>query len=212
MTSTLYQRFADLEQHFFANLSPTQMKNLTCNGSLQIKDSYLYGEFAFLISGLKPCLLVCFPDASMNTVFKNTVLDNVLQNQSRFRVYIMDRNVVSDEMDLNGCVFVVDQENSLAPTIMTLVQDKECSSVSEQTLAQILDYPGSLPSNAGELETMVEVAYCDVTKSSESLTIVTTFAAQDREVEKVKQHFEKCKQCVSDLGLDLKLSIRNPEI
>ncbi|KAI8579137.1 hypothetical protein K450DRAFT_244063 [Umbelopsis ramanniana AG] len=212
MTSTLYQRFADLEQHFFANLSVTQMKNLTCNGSLQIRDSYLYGEFAFLISGLKPCLLVCFPDTSMNTIFQNTVLDNVLQNQSRFQVYMMDRNVVSDEMDLNGCLFVVDQENTLAPVVMALLEDKECCSVSEQTLAQILDYPGSLPSNAGELETMVEVAYCDVAKSSDSPTIVTTFAAQHGEVEKVKQHFEKCKQSVSNFGIDLKLSIRNPEI
>jgi hypothetical protein len=97
-------------------------------------------------------------------MFKNTVLDNVLQNQNRFQVYIMDRNVVSDEMDLNDCVFVVDQDNPLTPTIMTLVQDKECSSVSEYTLAQILDYPGSLPSNAEELKTMVEVAYCDVAR------------------------------------------------
>jgi hypothetical protein len=164
MTSTLYQRFVDLEQHFFANLSTTQIKNLTCNGSLQIKDSYLYGEFAFLISGLKPCLLVCFPDSSLNTMYKNIILDNVLQSQSRFQVYHMDRNIVSDEMDLNGCVFIVDQENPLAPTVMKLVQNKECTAVSENTLAQILDYPGSLPSNAEELESMVEVAYCDVAK------------------------------------------------
>jgi hypothetical protein len=164
MTLVLYQRFVDLERQFFTTLSPTQVKNLTCNGSLQIEDSYLYGEFAFLISGLKPCLLVCFQDPSLNILFKHTVLDNVLQNQNRFQICVVDRNIVSDEMDLEGCIIVVDEDNATAPTATKLIQDEHCSTIAEQVLAQLLDYPGSLPNDAAELESMVEVAYVDVAK------------------------------------------------
>jgi hypothetical protein len=49
-------------------------------------------------------------------------------------------------------------------------------------------------------------------RSMDSPTIVTTFAAQNKEIEKVKVHFENYKRNVVNLGIDLRISIRNPEI
>jgi len=161
----MYGYFVELEQSFFSNLSIAQIRSLTCNGTLNTQDSHLHGEFAFLISGLKPCLLVCFADPELNRLFTQAVLEKVLQNQSRFQIETINRSVVSEEMDLRGCVMVLDQESTLAPMAMnTIIEDGASSSVSEDTLAQLLGYPGSLPSCPEELDSMLEVAYFDIAK------------------------------------------------
>jgi hypothetical protein len=164
MSLAMYQCFLHLEQTFFSSLSTAQIQVLTCNGTLQVHDSQLHGEFAFLVAGLKPCLLICFPSPELNRLFAQTVLDKVLQHQNRFQVHSISRSLVSDEMDLRGCVLVVDQESSLAPMWVKTIGDEKCSSISEHTLAQLLDYPGSLPSCSEELDMMLEVAYFDISK------------------------------------------------
>jgi len=40
---------------------------------------------------------------------------------------------------------------------------------------------------------------------------MTTFAAQKNEVEDVKLHFERYRTSVKELGIDLRLSIRDPQ-
>jgi hypothetical protein len=232
MSLTLYEHFKSLEQSFFSNLSSAQIKSLTCNGSLQVQDSRLYGEFAFLISGLKPCLLVCFPDPELNALFTSAVLEEVLQRQSRFQILTVRRSLVSDEMDLRGCVVILDQENALASMASNMIEDQKCSSVSESTLALLLDYPGSLPSCAEELDTMLEVAYLDTARyvtrniislvttmlnsvrhrSRDNPTVVTTFAAQQKENKNVNRHFERYRDRVKELGIDLRMSIRQPQV
>ncbi|GAB5592605.1 hypothetical protein Unana1_07505 [Umbelopsis nana] len=212
MSLTLYEHFKSLELSFFSNLSSAQIKSLTCNGSLQVQDSRLYGEFAFLMSGLKPCLLVCFPDPELNALFTSAVLEKVLQRQSRFQILTVRRSLVSDEMDLRGCVVILDQENALASMASNMIEDQKCSRVSESTLALLLDYPGSLPSCAEELDTMLEVAYLDTARSRDNPTVVTTFAAQQKENKNVNRHFERYRDRVKELGIDLRMSIRQPQV
>jgi hypothetical protein len=164
MTTSLCSQVFELEQIFFATLCPAQIKALTCNGSLETRDSHLYGEFAFLASGLKPCLLVCFPDPELNRLYTEQVINKALENSRKFRCYSIQRDIVSDEMNLRGTVMVINQDDPLASQFVKLLEDETCNDISEKQLASFLDYPGSLPSNADQLGSMLEVAYLDATR------------------------------------------------
>ncbi|KAJ2955497.1 hypothetical protein NQZ79_g8512 [Umbelopsis isabellina] len=204
MTTSLSSRVLELEQEFFATLSPAQIKALTCNGSLETRDSHLYGEFAFLASGLKPCVLICFPDPELNRLYAERVVNKAIDHCQNFQSYSIERDIVSDEMNLGGTYMVINQDNSHASQIVKLLEDETRNNISEEQLAVFLDYPGSLPSSAEELDSMLEVA------SSEDPIIVTTFAAQESEVDKVKEHFQKYRSKMSEMNIDLQILIRKP--
>ncbi|KAM3581895.1 hypothetical protein VKS41_006051 [Umbelopsis sp. WA50703] len=105
---------------------------------------------------------------------------------------------------------VINQDDPLASQFVKLLEDETCNDISEKQLASFLDYPGSLPSNADQLGSMLEVAYLDATRSSEDPIVVTTFAAQEREIDHVKEHFQKYRSKMSEMNMDLQIFIRQP--
>ncbi|KAG2174723.1 hypothetical protein INT43_005781, partial [Umbelopsis isabellina] len=218
MTTSLTSRVLKLEQEFFPTLSPAQIKALTYNGSLETRDSHLYGEFAFLASGLKPCLLICFPDPKLNRFYTEQVVNKAIENSQNLQCYSIQRDIISDEMNLRGTSIVVNRDTTHASQIVKLLEDETFNSISEDKLAVFLDYPGSLPSSAEELDSMLEVAYLDATRqvnwlirSSEDPIIVTTFAAQESEVDKVKEHFQRYRAKMLEMNIDLQILIRKPK-
>lgn len=164
MTTSFSSKVLELEQKFFSTLSPAQIKALTCHGSLETRDSHLYGEFAFLASGFKPCVLICFPDPELNHLYTEQVINKAIEKSQNLQCYSIQKDLISDEMNLRGTCMVINWDNTHAPHIVKLLEDETCNSISEEQLAVFLDYPGTLPSSAEELDSMLEVAYLDATR------------------------------------------------
>ncbi|KAF7732865.1 Mitochondrial inner membrane protein oxa1l [Apophysomyces ossiformis] len=175
-TKRVVERFRQLEVEFFRQHAAT----LNSFG-ITADDSYLYGEFAFLLLGLKPSVLIHFPPPVI-VLYEQGVIEPVLKalpNISRRRI----ENMRSEEMDLTGCILLYHLHDS--HRVSNLLDEK--SRVTESQLAEILDYPGSLPNSLEDVAAMKEVAYIDADRQ----TLLTTYAALDNQLHNVKDHFER---------------------
>ncbi|KAJ8658511.1 hypothetical protein O0I10_005864 [Lichtheimia ornata] len=199
------REYRDREVAFFNNL-PTAQRALLRAHHIDPADSLLYGELAFVLVGLKPCVLIDFPrDASASTsithLYRQAVLDP-LKEQYDICINEIHRPLASDEMELKGCLLV----HKSCPLVQQLL-DQQDEQVSETLLAKLLDYPGRLPESSDEISTMCEVVYYAIP----SKVILTTFAAQQDELDQVKAHFARYKeQCHTQLGMELGLLVRRP--
>ncbi|KAI9021568.1 hypothetical protein CLU79DRAFT_753866 [Phycomyces nitens] len=191
-------RYARAEVQFFQSLSPDDKNKITEDGQT-IKDCLLYGEMGFVLAGLKPCVLIHFNSERINTLYQQNVLDP-LARELDLRVRVLP-SLKSEEMDLTGGL-IVDRGYGPSDELW------ECGPViSEESLARILDYPGSLPKTEEEILTMLEVAYVD----SRYGYVVTTFAGQTREEEKIRAHFRHYKEEYKNVfGIELQLIMRRP--
>ncbi|KAF9978543.1 hypothetical protein BGZ73_001962 [Actinomortierella ambigua] len=78
------------------------------------------------------------------------------------------------------------------------------STISEETLASLLDYPGRLPQSYLEFPTMLEVSYWD----DDGPTLLTAFAAQKDQLELVRLHFAFYRNAMlQHLDIRLKLQV-----
>lgn len=202
------REYRDREVAFFDNL-PTEQRTLLRAHHIDPADSLLYGELAFVLVGLKPCVLIDFPrDSSPSTssithLYRQAVLDP-LKEKCGICINEIHHPLASDEMELKGCL-LVHKSSSLVQQLL----DQQDEQVSETSLARLLDYPGRLPQSSDEISTMCEVVYY----ATPSNVVLTTFAAQQDELDQVKTHFERYKeQCHTQLGMELGLLVRRPDI
>ncbi|ORZ04472.1 hypothetical protein BCR42DRAFT_429143, partial [Absidia repens] len=192
-------------------------------------DSYLYGEVAFCLMGLKPTVLVDFP-GDVLAQYMTAVIDPWLQahhdDNQGVLLRVVHRQLRSPELDsAQAVVFLVNttcaskamhgddedwrrllrlllvREDRPSPPPLMVIED-------EDDLARLLDYPGRLPRSADELDTMHEVAYYD----QPTQTVLTTFAAQLDQHAHVQHHFRAYRDAVAPMGIDLGLIFRRPTI
>lgn len=210
----LVRQYQQLEHEFFyKQLSSQQLFALTSDGTV-VEDSFCYGEFAFLIVGLKPCVLVQFPSARENIIpaYKRFVVDPLLERMNAFqiRAVIIDTPVKGIELgELRGSLLIYNSGHELACQVQSLLLLPSSTFVSEDQLALLFDYPGSLPENEEQLSSMLEVAYLDGSRGD--MRVITTFAALEPQLEHVKKHFSIYRNvCSRQLDMDLRLVIRRP--
>ncbi|CAO3619342.1 unnamed protein product [Cunninghamella echinulata] len=193
---------------------------------IDLRDAYLYGEIGFCLTGLKPSVLINFPVGFLRQ-YITLVVQPWLQQHSQLldnnnNWYLFPCQLSSPEIQPPQPVYFFCQLNDprLASTTLSSLcinnknNDSSSSSssssifhvTSENTLAMILDYPGHLPISLKELETMREVIYYD----EDEKLVLTTFACQLNEEKKVHQHFDQYKNKMEDVGLKLKLMMRQP--
>ncbi|KAK3838508.1 MAG: hypothetical protein JOS17DRAFT_730342 [Linnemannia elongata] len=157
--------------------------------STQLEDCSLhYGEFAFLLAGLKPCLLLQLPTPAMTTAFFHNVLVPQVMRHPAYKTLstgtsqttlegqglecrLITRDVRSPEMSLQGYVLLWSSttveshpqaasiQRSIDLLCPTTTGETKPVMISEQDLAAILDIPGRLPANEAEIRAMVEVSY-----------------------------------------------------
>ncbi|CDS04947.1 hypothetical protein LRAMOSA07477 [Lichtheimia ramosa] len=201
----LVREYRDREVAFFNNL-PAAQRTLLRAHHIDPADSLLYGELAFVLVGLKPCMLIDFPrdtssTSSITQLYRQAVLEPLKDDICINEIH---RPLASAEMNLEGCLLV----HKSSPLVQQLLNQQD-ELVSETLLAQLLDYPGRLPDSSDEISTMCEVVYY----AMPSKVILTTFAAQQDELDQVQAHFDRYKeQCHTQLGMELGLLVRRPDI
>lgn len=80
------------------------------------------------------------------------------------------------------------------------------TTVSEERLAEILDYPGHLPSSEQEIPTMKTVIYLHDRQTTR--VALTTFAIQTHQTDAMISHFQRYKHtCKERLDIDLSLVV-----
>ncbi|KAK5828594.1 hypothetical protein F5H01DRAFT_5986 [Linnemannia elongata] len=161
----------------------------TTSASIQLEDCSLhYGEFAFLLAGLKPCLLLQLPTPAMTTAFFHNVLVPQVMHHPAYKILstktspttvggqglecrLITRDVRSPEMSLQGYVLLWSSttieshpkaasiQRSIDLLCPTTTGETRPAMISEQDLAVMLDIPGRLPSSEAEIRAMVEVSY-----------------------------------------------------
>lgn len=161
--------------------------NNTSTSSLE-DCSLHYGEFAFLLAGLKSCLLLQLPTPAMTTAFFHAVIVPQIMHHPAYKALstkelglglglecrLISRNVRSPEMSLQGYILLWSsttvkahpQAASIQRSINLLCSPPPTDSaaattviISEQDLAIMLDIPGRLPASETEVRAMVEVSY-----------------------------------------------------
>lgn len=169
-----------------------------------LDDSFLYGEFAFLLLGLKPCVLIQFPEPFL-TMYRRHVLDPVCA-ESGVQVTVIEKPLRSPETSLQGSILLSRRDAAVVASLLDDNSNK--TTVAEAELAQILDYPGRLPETLEQVAMMREVAYLEAS----SMRLLTSFAVVGQEqVEATKRHFARYRQaCLEHLNMDLRLLIRRP--
>ncbi|KAI9299608.1 hypothetical protein BJ944DRAFT_274090 [Cunninghamella echinulata] len=209
------------KQHEIKFFNTTDIITKWATADIDLRDAYLYGEIGFCLTGLKPSVLIDFPIGFLHH-YITLVVHPWLQQHSQ----LLDNNnnwhlfpcqLSSPEIQPPQLVYFFCQlhDPRLASTaLLSLCIDNKNNDsspsifhvTSEHTLATILDYPGHLPTCLKELETMREVIYYD----EDEKRVLTTFACQLKEEEKVHQHFDQYKNKMEDVGLKLKLMMRQP--
>ena len=200
--AALVRDYKNLEDTFFFEILPPDARQLLDMPDLH--DAYLFGEMGFLIAGLKPCVLIEFPPVVMD-LYKRHVLDRVQKalGERGIRMDEIQDNVTSPEMELKGCWIAY--HSRLHPGVEEVFRGH----LTEEALAKVLDYPGSLPANLEQVHHMLEVIY--YVQLQGQIQIVTTFAALDHEREQVIAHYQKYRDvCREKVGLDILKLMRRP--
>ncbi|KAF9108911.1 hypothetical protein BGX27_008184 [Mortierella sp. AM989] len=184
----LFNSYRSMESNWIQSLSKISQREALHPPS-SIQDCSLhYGELAFLLAGLKPCVLIQLPTPDLTFSLYKDVLDPQWiqlasykeQQQSQLlglNCQLITKNVRSPEMSLQGCVLVwsnrtiqlhqqseriqrgIDLLCSTATENEIATKDTKSQIISEQDLAVMLDLPGRLPESEIEMQKMIEVSY-----------------------------------------------------
>lgn len=160
----LHTRFKQLERRWHSSLTPTDLALLTADHTLSQPDLLHHGEFAFLILGIKPCMLVSFPSAALNARFRNEVCLPALEGAEGFLCIVIEHDLRSPEMEFRGAVVVMNERHERHGVVQKIFLDESVVRVEEEEVAIALDYPGNLPRTEEEAREMVEVGYMDYLK------------------------------------------------
>lgn len=208
-----FEYFSLLEQQFWKNLDKSTIDHITFQGELKPEDMLLYGEFGFALVGLKPCVLVEFRDEKTNSLYLETVIEPVLYAlKEKALTYQTLKNIKTPESNLDGCILIYSNvtattqhlENELSNIL--LGNKNGDKSISEDTMALLLDYPGHLPISEKEIPTMQSVIYFHNRPNNKELLALTSFAIQNNEKERALEHFQRYSTtCKIRLDIELKL-------
>ena len=198
-----FEYFGLLEQQFWRNLDRDTIDEITYHGELKPEDMLLYGEFGFVLLGLKPCMLVEF----RTPLYFETVIQPVL---FALKQKTLDYHVIQDkttpESNLDGCMLIYAIDKPIQD--MDLLLNTTRQSIPENTMANILDYPGHLPSNEKQVETMKSVIYFHERPNKGPLAL-TSFAIQHTQEQDTRDHFKRYfDTCKDKLDIHLKLWIQ----
>ncbi|KAI8069325.1 hypothetical protein BC940DRAFT_298450 [Gongronella butleri] len=200
--------FRAKEDLFFARFSGAR--------ATEYADCALYGEVAFCMAGLKPCVLVDLDRALVEAYLQAVVLPWIDEQEQQEQkqeqenpqrgepaLWRVVRCVLdTPEMRQSPAVFVA------GPRTSRRVDQALMAGVAyESQLATLLDYPGGLPEDAAQVATMLEVVYVDRARDNK---LMTTFACQQDEQHNVVQHFQRYRHAMAPYGIDLALMMRRP--
>ncbi|KAI1317955.1 hypothetical protein EDD11_007477 [Mortierella claussenii] len=179
----LYTSYRNLESDWLSSFSGS----LTTASTIQ-ECSLHYGEMAFMLAGLKPCVLIQLPTPDLTRDLYHHVLEshwmqlNSYKQQAQsepgpgsrlaplaLRCQLITKSVCSPEMSLQGCVLVWSNTTVQSHLHASVIQkgiDQLLSPsssadeiISEHDLAIMLDIPGRLPASELEMRKMIEVSY-----------------------------------------------------
>ncbi|KAF9183022.1 hypothetical protein BGZ50_004477 [Haplosporangium sp. Z 11] len=114
----LYSTFQIAERSWIRSLSQTPQNQQRQGSPARLEDCSLhYGEFAFVLAGLKPCILIQLPTPDLTTAYYHSALVPHLIHHPAFkrqakasglelRCQLITRNVQSPEMHLQGYVLL----------------------------------------------------------------------------------------------------------
>ncbi|KAK3825918.1 MAG: hypothetical protein J3Q66DRAFT_111416 [Benniella sp.] len=195
----LYTSFRDAERAWtrsVANMASTTVASSAVDpdsstfGSIE-ECSLHYGEIAFLLAGLKPCVLIQFPTPELTHSFYHQVLEPQWMQRESFQrqqqqqqqgqqddlglsCRLITKDVRSPEMPLQGCVLVWSQKTVHSHPQSDLIQRainllfssshdpiQSQCVIAEKDMAIILDLPGRLPETEIEMYRIVEISYWD---------------------------------------------------
>ncbi|KAI7904458.1 uncharacterized protein BX663DRAFT_505105 [Cokeromyces recurvatus] len=212
-TKEAFEYFYLLEKEFWKDLEKDKdrIEYITYGGELRPEDMLLYGEFGFVLLGLKPALLIEFRDLKVNRLYLERVVQPVLSSLKRLKYHII-QHVETPETNLHGCIFIYNDRNEEEKVLLLLqsILNNKISplKITEETMATILDYPGHLPRSEKELSTMKTVIYFHDTPNH-GLIALTSFAMQASEQENVLTHFKHYQEiCKNRLGIHMKLFLQ----
>ncbi|KAF9206655.1 hypothetical protein BGZ49_002064 [Haplosporangium sp. Z 27] len=180
----LYQSYRSAESAWIQSLSETSHHEALASPS-SIQDCSLhYGELAFLLVGLKPCVLIQLPTSGLTLDLYRQVLESQWMQRASFKeqhqsqalglnCQLIVKNVRSPEMPLQGCILVWSDKTVQSHqqserirrgiSLLCSPEDQQNSNnqktISEQDLAVMLDIPGRLPESEMEMQKMIEVSY-----------------------------------------------------
>jgi hypothetical protein len=199
-----FNYFYLLEKQFWSKLDKDMIKYVTFDGELSPEDMLLYGEFGFTLLELKPCTLVEFRDAQVTRLYCEQVVIPALHSLEKKTLdcFIISNQVKTPESDLQGALLIYRKDHQ--GIITTFDHD---TTVPEERMAEILDYPGHLPSSEQEVPTMKTVIYLHDRKTTQ--VALTTFAIQTHQTDAMISHFQRYKHaCKERLDIDLSLIIQ----
>ncbi|KAG1451752.1 hypothetical protein G6F56_007999 [Rhizopus delemar] len=199
-----FNYFYLLEKQFWSKLDKSEIEYITFQGELTPEDMLLYGEFGFTLLKLKPCVLVEFRDEKVTRLYHEQVIHPVLEalSDKTLGYFVISEQVKTPESDLQGSALIYHQEYK---QVLDLFDHPTV--ISEEKMAEILDYPGHLPRSEREIPTMKTVIYFHDRKKTQ--IALTTFAIQAHEEKNTLSHFDKYKcACKEILNVDLKLLIQ----
>lgn len=203
-----FEYFDLLERQFWKNIDKSALDAITFKGELKPEDMLLYGEFGFMLVGLKPAVLVEFCDEKVNILYLETVIQPVLfaLKEKTFDFCVI-REVKTPESNLHGCLLVYN--DTLCNHDLSSIVSNSVRTVSEDTMAVILNYPGSLPKSEKDISTMLSVMYFHERPTDKGLVLLTSFVIQVSEKEKTLDHFKRYQQfCKNRLNIKLKLLLQ----
>ncbi|ORX67061.1 hypothetical protein DL89DRAFT_259598 [Linderina pennispora] len=183
-TTRAIRRLYTREKQWLGSRSSEQLALLTQEGELQLSEQLHYGEVAFLVLGLKPCVILDYAgDRTQLADYITSVIQpslrelNEVGRQSKHLPitntsgeYPRQFNLVCRRIDgelaspevpnWTGAYALYDAawEESEVWTKEHLL-NPETKFVSENELAKGLDYPGSLPNSVQDARSIVPVSY-----------------------------------------------------
>ncbi|KAJ3158287.1 hypothetical protein HDU86_002996 [Geranomyces michiganensis] len=203
------------------SLSAADRALATCANTHPLQDLAHAGEFALLLCGLKPAVLIAFPATGhpANSCKQEQEGCRVLADYVRavwrkcesVRIQCIYWPLTSPHMpSLRGMwiasVAVGVDKDLLAPV---LVESQGSGRITERALARALGYPSNLPEwdpdDDDSPVRYIQAAYTDAADG----TLYTSFVARATERPVVEQHFAHCCCVLGDkLGVKLELHIQ----
>ena len=153
-----------------------------------------YGEFLFVVAGLKPAMLFShLTDQPMaEAFFAQVALPFLSESQKGSFCLRPVKKLVTSNGDLSNSWLIYDHTGPHAATVAALLRTlEESAMVPEIRMAELLDYPVSLPEEGEDpgASQFYEVGYLHV--QGVARTVLTSYGAFEHDLKKVRQHFAR---------------------
>ncbi|KAJ3173937.1 hypothetical protein HDU87_007259 [Geranomyces variabilis] len=219
---TLVAAFRARETAHLRALPPADRALATCSNAHPLHDLAHAGEFALLLCGLKPAVLIAFPATGHpdNTPAQESAVCGLLKQYVDvvWRPAVADSGVITLQCidwplssphtpSLRGAWLAATISGAATVAHAMLHDSKVSGRVTERELALALGYPAVLPEREpdAENERYMQAAYTDAADGS----LYTCFVARAEERPTVERHFAHCCRVLHDkLGVNLELHIQ----